>query len=323
MDDGLHPHEEHRLRSRLEDVEQALREARSPDVRRLLHEIRASHRARIASLAGAAIGHHDAVELVPAAGFTPAELAGLFTAGYEGYYLPVSLDEDAFSYMASTWDYDLEASRVARDSGEPVGLCMLGRRGEDGWIGGVGVVAGRRGRGIGRQLMDAVAGEAARLGVKRLWLEVLVQNEPAIALYDALGYRRVRELEVWTLEPLAFQKHSARAVEASVAHERIQAARREREPWQRADESLANLEGAEGLVSDRAAVVFRLAGDRVSLLQAVAEDDASARSILQGFPAAATTLSWLNGPAGDPFNRALDSLGGTCTARQHEMVLEL
>ncbi|HEX4930100.1 MAG TPA: hypothetical protein VFV62_05255, partial [Gaiellaceae bacterium] len=85
------------------------------------------------------------MELVPAATFSAAELAALFTAGYEGYYVPLTVDEAAFSFMASAWDYDLDASRVAVNRGltgtvpvnaamtGPVGLCMLARRGEDGW----------------------------------------------------------------------------------------------------------------------------------------------------------------------------------------------
>lgn len=263
------------------------------------------------------------MEVVPASDRTHAQLAALFTAGYEGYSLPVTVDEPAFAFMAGSWDYDLEASLVAVEAGEDVGLCMLGVRGEDGWIGGVGVVAPRRGRGIGRRLMDAVAERARGLGVRRLWLEVLVQNEPALALYEKLGYERVRELEVWSLEPLVFQKHKARSVPAAVVQERIRAARREREPWQRADETVAKLEGLEGLANDAAAVVFRIAGERISLLQAVADDDVAAREILQAFPAAATSLSWLNGPAGHPVNAAIAGLGGTLSARQHEMVLEL
>ena len=52
------------------------------------------------------------VALEPAAGRSYAELAQIFNAGYEGYYTPFTLDEAAFRYMSTTWDDDLEASRV-------------------------------------------------------------------------------------------------------------------------------------------------------------------------------------------------------------------
>ena len=53
------------------------------------------------------------VALEPASGRTHAELAALFTSGYEGYFMPVAVDESAFSFMAGTWDYDLDASLIA------------------------------------------------------------------------------------------------------------------------------------------------------------------------------------------------------------------
>ena len=146
---------------------------------------------------------------------------------------------------------------------------------------------------------------------------------PAIALYEKLGYALVRELEIWSLGELVFQKHKARSVPVARAQQRIRADRREREPWQRADGSVANLEDVEALESEHGAVLFRRRGERVSLLQAVAEDETAARDLLQALPAEGMSLHWLNGPAGDPFNAAFASLGGTVAARQHEMVLEL
>jgi hypothetical protein len=65
------------------------------------------------------------------------------------------------------------------------------------------------------------------------------------------------------------------------------------------------------------------AGERVSLLQAVAADGAAARELLHSFPAAITSLHWLNGPEGDPFNAAIAALGGTLAHRRHEMLLAL
>ena len=97
----------------------------------------------------------------------------------------------------------------------------------------------------------------------------------------------------------------------------------EREPWQRADESVTHLEDVEALESDRGALLFRRTGERLSLLQAVADDESAARELLESLPSEAASLQWLNGPAGDPFNAAIESLGGTLAWRQHEMVLRL
>ena len=263
------------------------------------------------------------MRLEPAARRSYAELAEIFNAGYEGYFTPFQLDEAAFRFMVETWDDDLEASRVAVVAGEPAGICKLAIRAERGWIAGIGVAPAYRVRGIGERLMLGVIDEARARGLRELWLEVLVQNEPAIRLYEKLGFERVRELEVWSLGSLARRRHKARVVPLEQAHERIRRERTWREPWQRADESVANYAGVEALESDRGAILFRRSGERVSLLQGVATDATAARELFESLPESATSLQWLNGPEGNVFNAAIASLGGELAHRQHEMLLEL
>jgi hypothetical protein len=71
----------------------------------------------------------SSVALEPASRFTHAELTEIFNAGYEGYYTPFKLDEDAFRFMSTIWDDDLDASRVALVDGAPAGICKLAIRG--------------------------------------------------------------------------------------------------------------------------------------------------------------------------------------------------
>ena len=52
-----------------------------------------------------------------------------------------------------------------------------------------------RRRGIGRALMQECERRLADMGMARLALEVQAENAPAITLYEALGYRRLRLLE--------------------------------------------------------------------------------------------------------------------------------
>ena len=101
--------------------------------------------------------------------------------------------------MIDWFDLDVDASRVALRDGEPVGFGNLGLRGDEAWIGGVGVVTSARRQGIGELLMEALHDEAAARGVKNVWLEVIEQNDAAYRLYEKLGYDLVRWVEVWTL----------------------------------------------------------------------------------------------------------------------------
>lgn len=257
--------------------------------------------------------------LVPSSTFSRAELAALFTAGYEGYVTPVQVDEAAFSTMVELWDVDLDASRVALDAGEAVGLVDLALREEEAWIGGVGVLASRRGEGLGLLLMRAAHEQAAARGAKRVWLEVLVENDPALRLYERLGYRRVRELEVWSLDG---GLGSREALLPPLAPAEA-LGREARPPWQRADATIAHLDGVEALGGGDAVLAYRRTAGVASLLQCAAPDAAAARRLLEALPAGTTGARWLNGPAGHPLNDALASLGAELVHRQHELVLEL
>ncbi len=222
--------------------------------------------------------------------------------------------------MAGAWDYDLAASRVAVGEAGPVGPCMLARRGEDGWIGGVGVSLPARRTGVGEELMRAALAEARALGLRRVWLEVLIQNEPAIRLYEKLGFARVRDLEVWALP--GAPAHSLLGY-AGTAHAWIRGHRTTREPWQRADRTIANLSELDGLVHDEGAAVVRCTGGRASILQLAAGSDDALEALLEAARGLGESVSFLNLPTDDPAAAILERLGGLIDARQHELVLEL
>jgi ribosomal protein S18 acetylase RimI-like enzyme len=246
------------------------------------------------------------MRLEPAAGLGLAALAELFTAGYEGYFMPIHVDETSLGAMVDSWDVDLGRSRVAVDEDGPVGVVLLGVRGDRGWIGGLGVVPRARRRGVGRALMDAVLAEAP----PAVTLEVIEQNEPAIRLYEELGFERRRLLEVWSLttEPPADR---ARAVEPRPLGQ-------DDLPWQRADPSLPA--DYERLEVDGAAALVRVAGSRVGVLQLAAEDDRAAARILAAARGRGELLHYVNVPEGDPATRALARLGGSLDLRQHELL---
>jgi hypothetical protein len=71
-------------------------------------------------------------------------------------------------------------------------------------------------------------------------LEVIVENAPAIALYEKLGFARTRQLEVLSLA--AANPHTeARETDLGEGLNVVAATRDGPEPWQRADETIANL----------------------------------------------------------------------------------
>ena len=54
----------------------------------------------------------------------------------------------------------------------------------------MGVLPAWRGRGLGRSLVSACLDKARSSGITRVELEVRVDNESAIGLYERIGFRR-------------------------------------------------------------------------------------------------------------------------------------
>jgi ribosomal protein S18 acetylase RimI-like enzyme len=256
--------------------------------------------------------------------FSLAELASVFTASYEGYFIPFVVDETQLRYMVEVFDLDLSRSLVAVERERPVGLANLGRRGERTWLGGVGVVPDHRGSGVGESLTRMLLDQAREAGAREMVLEVIVENAPAIALYEKLGFARTRELEVLSLA--AATEHSeARETDVGEGLKVVAAARGGPEPWQRADETVANLarrgSPPRAITVDGAAAVFSEDGDRVNLLQAAG--DAAGLEALAAALRSRGNVSALNFPAGEPVATALRQAGATVRLRQHEMVFSL
>ncbi len=235
------------------------------------------------------------MNIVPAESFSDAELAALFTRGYEGYFVPVQVDEAVMRYMIDSWDIDLARSRVAPDDG----LCNLAVRGDRGWIGGIAVVPTARRRGIGRALMEAVL----EVAPPTVTLEVIEQNEPAIRLYEDLGFERTRVLEVWSVQETPLVEARPTGPEPVGGADL---------PWQREDASLPP-GGYERLELDGGAVLVR----GTNILQLTATDEGTATALLSR----GTAVQFVNVPEGDVASGALRRLGGELTLRQFEMQL--
>jgi ribosomal-protein-alanine N-acetyltransferase len=77
---------------------------------------------------------------------------------------------------------------AARVSGQVVGYAGVFVVGSQADVQTVAVDRSMQGRGIGRQLVEALADHAARRGATVLHLEVRADNEPALALYERMGF---------------------------------------------------------------------------------------------------------------------------------------
>ena len=79
---------------------------------------------------------------------------------------------------------------VGEEAGVVVGSVMAGYDGHRGWINYLGVHPSRRGRGLGRALMEAAEERLRALGCPKINLQVRDDNREAAAFYEAIGYTR-------------------------------------------------------------------------------------------------------------------------------------
>jgi GNAT superfamily N-acetyltransferase len=276
--------------------------------------------------------------LEPASRHSIEDLSALVTRCYEGYYVPVFFDAANYARMIQAWDLDLERSRVVVAEGKPVAIAMLGVRGARGWIGGMGVVPEARGAGHGRAAMEAVLAEARGAGVTQVDLEVLVQNEPAIRIYEALGFRDTRALDVWIRAaaqapppPPLLRVDEVPLSEAFAAHARLHPVR---SPWQRDLRSLERLQGplrALAVTEDgaiAACAIYRADPGKLQIFDiGIAAGalpgsiDAVLAAVLRVEPTSAAGL--VNLAPDDPAARAFDALGFRVAHRQREMAVVL
>jgi GNAT superfamily N-acetyltransferase len=138
------------------------------------------------------------IHLLPADHVDVGLRADLINAAYADYYVSMHLTADSMRSIDDLYDVDLARSVVAYDRGEPVGMALFSRRGDRGWISGVGVLPAWRRRGIGQRLMSSVLERGREAGVRQVTLEVITQNRPARTLYAKLGFVERRELLSWS-----------------------------------------------------------------------------------------------------------------------------
>ena len=81
---------------------------------------------------------------------------------------------------------------IARYNGEIVGTCALIKKDDDTYeLAKMGVTATARDKGIGWSLGQAAIAKVRELGGKTIFLESNTILEPAIALYQKLGFRKI------------------------------------------------------------------------------------------------------------------------------------
>ena len=79
---------------------------------------------------------------------------------------------------------------LAADEAAPLGVILCRVAGGEMEVLTIGVAPAARRKGVARALLAAALPPARELQAAEVFLEVAVDNDPAIALYDGLGFRK-------------------------------------------------------------------------------------------------------------------------------------
>lgn len=129
-----------------------------------------------------------------------AEVAAALKASFEGYLIPMEVDAEGYERRFRADDLDPFASRVYFRGERPAGILLIGRRGRTGRIAAMGVAAGERRKGIGKEILRGAIRDAEKREDRTVVLEVFEQNESAVGLYEGLGFHARRRLFGYHLE---------------------------------------------------------------------------------------------------------------------------
>lgn len=105
----------------------------------------------------------------------------------------------------SSWTCVAQSAHIALVAADPAGIlgfAVAGLIPSNAELETIAVAPARRRRGIARLLLVELIRKLRPAGVKEIWLEVRVSNEPAIRLYRALGFEETGRRPSYYSDPV-------------------------------------------------------------------------------------------------------------------------
>lgn len=144
------------------------------------------------------------LKILAANQFTIEELTAFYNRTRVDYLVPMPMSPEVMAEYIHDFDVNLALSPVVQDkeSGQFLGLGMLGVRGENTWVTRIGVSPASRRRGAGAAVMDSLLEASHRIGAKKVILEVIKDNIPAQTLFAKRGFKKNKEYLVLRRAPI-------------------------------------------------------------------------------------------------------------------------
>ncbi|GAB3832157.1 GNAT family N-acetyltransferase [Hymenobacter jeollabukensis] len=128
------------------------------------------------------------------------------SSGWSRFRRDAHFAPGSWQRLYNQWLQESLRGRLAREvlvhddaAGQPLGLLTLAHQGTEATIGLLAVAPTARRQGVGGSLLDAAAQRAQAWGCQRLTVVTQRENQPAVALYQARGFRVKSEALIYHL----------------------------------------------------------------------------------------------------------------------------
>ncbi len=272
----------------------------------------------------------------PASEFSLKFLTEIYNRSRIDYIVPMPMSVRRMEEYIRTYDVDLSRSAIALAGEEPLGLAMLGVRGQHTWITRMGVIPAKRRRGIGKILLRHLIRESRQLEADYITLEVIKGNEAARRLFHRHDFREVRELLILRRPPIAPRFDAPPYTAELLYGQSVFALLEHRTTLPSWIDELPSLRNAGSMHAlrvelpngSRGWVAFQLKPHQLSRIVMEVEEgnrETVARALLHAlhtrYPRHDTKLE--NIPADSPFRQSFEAVGYFITFRRVEMMKKL
>jgi ribosomal protein S18 acetylase RimI-like enzyme len=183
------------------------------------------------------------------------QLASIFNRAFDGYIGGVpTFDGASFARFLKISAVDLPISQVVVEEDTPKAIGAVARFNTTSRLAGMGVLPQFKQQGVGSWLMEQLIAAARQRQDRKLVLEVIEQNTPAVNLYRKFKFTTLRRLCGFTCEePPAVQSSTATETDLFSLLQAAAAIASDDLPWQIGLPALVSVNAPDRIYSDQKA----------------------------------------------------------------------
>lgn len=253
------------------------------------------------------------------------EMTEIWNRCWRGYYYDMSYTPEHMRVWLDLSQVSLQHSMAIFVGDQIAGFALLSLDGTDGWIAGACIDPDYRRKGLFTALMRIELDVARRVGLKRLYLEVLEQNH-ACKVYQSVGFARMRQLNIYRVQNrIDCPKVETRPLELIPLEKYFDNRRFLFNPaWQRREGYLRRHVNILAVMNSTGSAGALFAGDKIALvLDAWSTTVAGAEEVISTIILrSGASWSLANQPE-DQIATFLKARGINPSAKQYEMCVEL